>query len=87
MEGDEVVQMYVGFKNSKIDRPVKTLCGFSRVHLRVQEEKRIFISCPVERFKFYNTAKGIFELEHMKYEVYIGTSSTDKDLFSGNIKL
>jgi beta-glucosidase len=87
MDGDEVVQMYVGFKNSKIDRPVKTLCGFSRVHLRVQEEKKIFISCPVEKLKFYNTAKRTFELERMKYEVYIGTSSADKDLFSGSIKL
>jgi beta-glucosidase len=87
MDGDEVVQMYVGFKNSKIDRPVKTLCGFSRVHLRVREEKKISISCPAERLRFYNTAKGIFELEHMEYELYIGTSSADRDLFSGTIKL
>lgn len=87
MDGDEVIQMYVGFKNSKIDRPVKTLCGFSRVHLRVREEKRVLISCPVEKLRYYNTAKGIFELEHMKYEMYIGTSSADKDLFSGIIKL
>jgi beta-glucosidase len=87
MAGDEVVQMYVGFKNSKIDRPVKTLCGFSRVHLRLQEKKRIFISCPVEKIRYYDASKGTFELEHMKYEVYIGTSSADKDLFSGSIKL
>jgi beta-glucosidase len=87
MEGDEVVQMYAGFANSKIDRPVKTLCGFSRVHLKVREEKRIIISCPVEKFRYYNAAQGIFELEHMEYEVYIGTSSADKDLFSGSVKL
>ncbi|MDR3162183.1 MAG: glycoside hydrolase family 3 C-terminal domain-containing protein [Spirochaetaceae bacterium] len=87
MDGDEVVQMYAGFKHSKIDRPVKTLCGFSRVHLKAREEKRVFIACPVERLRYYNTAKGTFELEHMKYEVYIGTSSADKDLFLGSIKL
>jgi beta-glucosidase len=87
MEGDEVVQMYAGFKNSKIDRPVKTLCGFFRVHLRVREKKRVVISCPIEKLMYYNTAKRAFELEHMEYEVYIGTSSADKDLFSGSIKL
>jgi beta-glucosidase len=87
MDGDEVVQMYVGFKNSKIDRPVKTLCGFFRIHLRVREEKRVLISCPVEKLRYYNTATGTFELEHMKYEVYIGTSSANKDLFAGSIKL
>jgi beta-glucosidase len=87
MDGDEVVQMYVGFKNSKIDRPVKTLCGFSRVHIRTGEAKRVVISCPVEKIKYYNTAKGSFELERMKYEVYIGTSSADKDLCSGTINL
>jgi beta-glucosidase len=78
MEGDEVVQMYVGFKNSQIDRPVKTLCGFSRVRLNVLEEKKIFISCPVERLRYYNTAKGAFELEHMEYEV-----SVYRDIFRG----
>jgi beta-glucosidase len=87
MKGDEVVQMYVGFKNSKIDRPVKTLCGFSRVHLKRGEAKRVFISCPVEKIKYYNTAEGTFELEHMEYEVYIGSSSADKDLCSGTVKL
>jgi beta-glucosidase len=87
MDGDEVVQMYAGFKNSKIDRPIKTLCGFLRVHLSVREEKRVVISCPVEKLRFYNGEKGMFELEHIPYEVYIGTSSADKDLFSGNIKL
>ncbi|MDR0639102.1 MAG: fibronectin type III-like domain-contianing protein [Spirochaetaceae bacterium] len=79
--------MYAGFKNSKIDRPVKTLCGFFRAHLRVREEKRVVISCPVEKLHYYNADKGIFELEHIEYEVYLGTSSADKDLFSGNIKL
>jgi beta-glucosidase len=79
--------MYAGFKNSKIDRPVKTLCGFSRVHLKAREEKRVVISCPVEKLAYYQASKGIFELEHMRYEVYIGTSSADRDLFSGTIKL
>src|SRR5690554_1095291 len=33
--GDEVVQLYVGFSNSAVDRPVKLLRGFKRVSLEV----------------------------------------------------
>ena len=38
-EGAQVVQMYVGFGNSSIDRPVKLLRGFQRVTLSPGEEK------------------------------------------------
>lgn len=37
--GTEVVQMYVGFSHSKVDRPVKILRGFTRVALN-REKKR-----------------------------------------------
>jgi beta-glucosidase len=35
--GTEVVQLYVGFKHSFVDRPVKLLWGFSRVELERME--------------------------------------------------
>jgi beta-glucosidase len=85
--GDTVIQLYVGFKNSKIDRPVKLLRGFSRVSLGVKERKQVRISCPIEKLKYYHTAAAAFELESMEYEVYIGTSSAGRDLLSGKVKL
>jgi len=86
-EGTEVVQMYVGFSNSSIDRPVKILRGFSRVSLNAGESKRVEIECPVSELCWYNEANGKMELEHMTYEVYLGTSSDSQDLTQGTIVL
>lgn len=86
-EGAQVVQMYVGFGNSSIDRPVKLLRGFQRVTLSPGEEKQIEISCPVEKLKYYDTKSVSFQLEHMEYEMYIGTSSAEEDLLKGTVSL
>lgn len=86
-DGTEVVQMYVGFKNSEIDRPVKILRGFKRVNLKAGESKKVEISCPISELSWYNEAKNQMEIEHMEYEIYVGTSSDNKDLISEKITL
>lgn len=85
--GTEVVQMYVGFSHSKVDRPVKILRGFTRVALQPGEEKEVTITCPVEKLAYYNPSTRQMEVEKMEYEMYIGTSSADKDLLKGSILL
>jgi beta-glucosidase len=83
-EGTEVVQLYVGFVNSKVDRPVKLLRGFTRISLQKGESKKVEISCPLEELMWYNPEKQGFEFENMEYQIYIGTSSDKKDLLSGS---
>ena len=85
--GTEVIQMYVGFKNSKINRPVKILRGFKRVELESGNEKAVTITCPIDKLKWYNPKTESWELEHMEYEIYIGTSSDDNDLLKGRFIL
>ncbi|MDR2418221.1 MAG: glycoside hydrolase family 3 C-terminal domain-containing protein, partial [Treponema sp.] len=85
--GSEVVQLYVGFRNSVVDRPVKLLRGFTRVELKPGESRKITLSCPVSKLEWYNPQKPGFELEHMEYQVYIGTSSADQDLLQGEVSL
>ena len=87
VDGDEVVQMYVGFRNSSVDRPVKILRGFERVSLKAGETKDVQIACPIEKLKWYNPETSLWELEHMEYEVYIGFSSDNRDLKEGKIVL
>jgi beta-glucosidase len=87
VEGTEVLQMYAGFKNSSIDRPVKVLRGFERVTLVPGEEKEITISCPIDKLCYFNEETNKMELEHMDYEIYIGTSSSNDDLIMGTINL
>lgn len=86
-EGTEVIQLYVGFGHSSIDRPVRLLRGFRRVTLAPGEEKQVEITCPVEKLKYYDTKSASFRLEHMEYEMYIGTSSAEEDLLKGSIQL
>lgn len=87
IKGTEVIQLYVGFQSSELDRPVKTLCGFKRVTLGSEKAKRVKIVCPVEKIKYYNVETHSFELEHMEYEIYIGTSSAKEDLICEKINI
>ncbi len=87
VDGDQIVQMYAGFRNSHVDRPIKLLRGFTRVELKAGEEKEVTIACPVEKLKWYNPKTSAWELEHMEYELYIGFSSADEDLAKGTVTL
>lgn len=86
-EGTEVLQLYIGFENSVVDRPVKLLRGFKRVPLEKGESKTVTISCPLEELKWYNPAHGQFEIEDMTHQVYIGTSSDNEDLLKGSVDI
>ena len=85
--GREVVQLYVGFEHSAVDRPVKQLRGFQRVSLKAGEEKVVEIVTPLEKLKWYNPVYRQWELEHMEYPIYVGSSSADEDLKKTSITL
>ena len=76
-EGDEVVQLYVGFNNSSIDRPVKLLRGFERANLKPGESKIVTIDCPINKLAYYDEETNTMRIEAMTYEVYMGASSKD----------
>lgn len=86
-KGTEVVQLYIGFKNSSVDRPVKLLRGYKRVNLAPGEAKTVEIKCPINELCWYNPETQQMELEHMKYEAYIGTSSDNNNLLKGIVSL
>lgn len=85
--GEEVVQLYVGFANSKINRPVKILRGFARVALQPGEEKAVEICCSTSELCWYNEETASMELEHMEYQVYIGNSADTTHLLQGTVTL
>lgn len=85
--GDEIVQLYIGYSRSKLDRPVKTLRGFKRITLKPGQKERVEIACPLEKIKWFNPDTNTWELEEIAYDVFIGTSSADKDLIKGMIRL
>lgn len=81
--GDEVVQLYVGCGQSSVDRPKKVLRGFERVSLEPGESVRVQLSADRDSMRWYDEAADEWKLEAISYEVYVGTSSRDQDLFSG----
>jgi beta-glucosidase len=85
VSGDEVVQMYVGFENSKVDRPKKILRGFERITLEPGQSKSVTITCPKDELMWYDANHLTWRLDNMDYQVYIGSSSADEDLNKGII--
>ena len=80
VDGEEVVQMYVGFSNSAIDRPVKLLRGFHKVYINPVETVTVGFDLPVKELAWYNPDSGSWEIELMEYELYTGSSSAVNNL-------
>lgn len=80
MDGEEIVQVYVGFENSAVDRPVKQLRGFRRIGVKAGEVKEVMITTPLEKLKWYDPAYREWRLESMEYSIYVGSSAADEDL-------
>jgi beta-glucosidase len=87
MVGDEVVQLYIGFENSKIDRPIKLLRGFSRVNLKPNENKTVEIEVPIKNLSWYNPRTSSWDIEDIKYNLYMGSSSKKEDLLTTQFNL
>ena len=76
MDGKEVVQVYVRDMVSSVMTPVKQLKAFTKVGLRPGESKKVNLSIPVSEL-FLTDNQGDRYLEHGKFELQVGTSSTD----------
>jgi beta-glucosidase len=86
-EGAEVVQLYVGFPESKIDRPDKLLRGFKKVYLKANEERQIEFNIPASELAYYNDMSKNWEIEKCKYEILIGNSSVKSQLLSQSFEV
>ena len=74
VDGDEVIQIYVGSDNTKSDRPVKVLKGFKRVSVKAGESIAATVDVLVDDIRFYNPENRCWELDE-SYTVYVGTDS------------
>ena len=85
--GEEIVQVYVGFVNSEIDRPIKLLKGFDKVHLGTGESKIVEIEVDANDLAWYDPKDGEWKIEKMAYEVFVGPSSDPRDLLEGSFEI
>jgi beta-glucosidase len=78
--GGEVVQLYVGYVGSHVDRPVRELKAFQRVRLAPGETKTVSLTFPATDLAFWDVTANAFVVEPIDYVLEIGASSRDLPL-------
>jgi len=74
-EADEIAQLYIRQLAASLTQPVRELKGFSRVHLKPGETKRVEFSLSTDQLSFHN-AQGIRVTEPGEFQIWIGGDST-----------
>ncbi|MEO1029981.1 MAG: glycoside hydrolase family 3 C-terminal domain-containing protein [Bacteroidota bacterium] len=77
MDGSEVVQVYVGKTDSKVQRALKELKGFSKVKVNKGEKQSVSITIDKADLAFYDESISDWNLEKGDYEVYVGNASNN----------
>jgi len=76
-EGAEVVQVYIHHKNPSVDRPIRELKGFDKVHLDAGASATVKIELDESAFMFFHPEQNEWVLESGAYEIQVGNSSRD----------
>jgi len=76
-DGDEVAQVYFRHVHSAVSQPKLSLCGFTRVHLKVGESNRVTVDVPVTHLRYWDTEKKQYVVEAGNYEFLVGAASDD----------
>ncbi len=78
--GAEVVQVYVSYVGSAVERSDRDLKGFAKVTLEPGETRTVTIELPVDHLAYYDVARAAWFVEGIEYAVHVGTSSRDLPL-------
>ena len=78
VDGDEVVQLYVSYPGSAVQRPLQQLRGFRRVNIAAGATVHVTLPLRAEDLAYWSENAGRFLVEDSKsVEVQIGASSRD----------
>jgi len=75
-----VIQLYVRYPKSAVERPLKELKGFQRVTLAAGETKTVRIPLDAASLAWWNAAQNGWEVESGPVEILVGSSSADTPL-------
>jgi beta-glucosidase len=85
--GAEVVQLYIGCVESRVERPPKLLRGFQKARLEPGSSRRIRFELPAHELAFYDEEVGDWEVELTTYTAFVGTSSASSDLLEVSFRV
>ncbi len=74
-KGKEVIEIYLGKKDSKIYRAPRELVGFSKVEVFPHSKKRVIVTIDNLDLRVYDPSTNKLTLENGNYELYLGDSS------------
>jgi beta-glucosidase len=80
MAGEETAQLYIGYGNSRVERPVRELKGFGRISLRPGERGVVLMMIGGSDLAYWDTELNDWVVERIEYTVYVGPSSGADDL-------
>ncbi len=80
MAGEEIVQIYISYSGSCVDRPKKDLKGFGRLALNPGETGKFTCRIKAEDLAYYDTEKASWVVEEIEYKILAGASSRKEDL-------
>ncbi|HSN83034.1 MAG TPA: glycoside hydrolase family 3 C-terminal domain-containing protein [Polyangiales bacterium] len=78
--GAEVVQLYVSYPGSAVERSERELKAFAKVVLEPGETRTVELALPIDSLAYYDVDQSAWVLEALDYGVHVGTSSRDLPL-------
>lgn len=74
-DGDEVLQLYVRWTGSKLDRPIRALKAFQRVSVPKGGKRQVELQLHADDLRHWDEAKNAWALEPGSVELELGTGS------------
>lgn len=75
--GDDVVQVYAKFPDSRVARPELKLVAFERLTLEAGQSKVVQLQVPASRFQHWDVEQGDFAVESGVVQLLVGRSCRD----------
>ena len=80
----EVVQLYLAYPDSAVERPVKLLRGFQKVALDPGESRRVQFVLPVAETAYYDPQAHRWTVERLRHSLLVGIGSATDQLLEGS---
>ncbi len=77
MAAEDVVQVYLEPPGLAVERPRRTLVGFTRVRLEPGESKRLWLEIALGRLAWFDAASGAFRLEAGRHRLVVARHAED----------